>query len=243
MQNHRRPTRITKKGSGVLGAGGSCSERVWRLARRGTRHWVTATVYWSPLPFRAGTFSLYPPLSSPGGPGGRFRAFQAPEPEPSARPLAAGRRHALRVVYLHHCHHGRLFGGVNAAWAVWSRTCNSETSRRLASSSSAWAWTWACSVVTRTSRLASWPFRGWSFGCSSTSQRYPWGVGSRWAVSSPLPMRRLIVSVDTPKRRAASPTDTFSTTFLPAGMGNSIGVCLGNRLGAAWVEIGEFAPW
>jgi len=55
-------------------------------------------------------------------------------------------------------------------------------------------------------------------------------------------MRRRIVSVDTPKRLAASPIDTFSTTVLLFGMGNSIGFCLGNRLGAARASSGRFQP-
>jgi len=222
---------------------------VWRLARRGTRHWVTATVYWwSPLPFRAGTFSLYPPLSSSGGTGGRFRDFQAPKPEPSAVPLAAGRRLALRVVYLHTRHQGRLPGAVSAAWALCRRTCSSWTSLRRASSSSAWAWTWACRVVTRASRALLGAFGDRSFSSSSTSQRNPCGVGSLWAVSSSLLMRRLIVSVDTPKRRAASATDTLSTVS-PLPLHNptcdSIGVCPSGCLGVAWASCGVFegSPW
>jgi len=142
--------------------------------------------------------------------------------------------------YFHHRHHGRLSGAVNAVWAVCKRTCSSWTSRLRASSSSAWLLTWVWSAVTKTSRLLSWPFGGWSFNCNSTSHRYPWGVGSLWASSSPLPMRLRIVSVDTPKRRAASPIDTFSTVFLLLEMGNSIGVYLGNRLGAAWASSGRF---
>jgi len=137
-------------------------------------------------------------------------------------------------LYRHHRHQGRLSGGVKAAWAVCNKMWSSCTSRRRASSSWAWAWTWACRAVTRASVLPSWLLTGWSFGWSSTSQRKPWGVGSWWAVSSPLPMRRLIVSVDTPRRRAASPTDTFSTISLPPGMGNSIGLCLGRCLCVAW---------
>jgi len=142
--------------------------------------------------------------------------------------------------YFHHRHQGRLSGAVSADWAVCSRTWSSCTSRRRASSSSAWAWTWAWRVVTRTSRLLSWLFKGWLSSSSSTSHRNPWGVGSWWAVNSPLPMRRRIVSVETPKRRAASPIDTFSTTFLPSGMGNSICVCGGGCLGVAWAGCGRF---
>jgi len=144
--------------------------------------------------------------------------------------------------HFHQRHHGRLSGAVSAFWAVCSRTWSCWTSTRRASSSWAWAWIWACSVVTKASVLPSWLLSGWSLGSNSISHRYPWGVGSRWASSSPLLMRRRIVSVDTPKRRAASPIDTFSTTFLPLGMGNSIGGCLGNRLGAAWASSGRILP-
>jgi len=144
--------------------------------------------------------------------------------------------------YFHHRHQGRLSGAPSAAWAVCSKMWSSWTSRRRASSSSAWAWTWACRMVTRASVLPSWLLRGWSLGSKSISHRKPWGVGSRCASSFPLPMRRLIVSVETPKRRAASPTDTFSTIFLLFGMGNSIGVCLGNRLGAAWAIAARSLP-
>jgi len=213
---------------------GSCSERVWRLARRGTRHWVTATVYWwSPLPFRAGTFSLYPPLSSSGGPGGRFRDFQAPKPEPSAVPLAAARRDALTVVYLHTRHQGRC-PAFKAVWA--SRVWSCWISWRRAASS-----VWR--VATRSVRALSWPFGGWSFSSSSICQRYG-GVGSWWAVSSPLRMRRLTVSGDIPKRVAAAPTDTLSTVPPHNPNYNIIGICQGNRLGAAWAVCGGFgAPW
>jgi len=210
--------------SGLLFKGyiGSCSERVWRLARRGTRHWVTATVYWwSPLPFRAGTFSLYPPLSPSGGPGGRFRDFQAPKPEPSAGLLAAGRRLALRVVYLHTLHQGRLPGAVSAAWALCRRTWSCWISWRRAASS-----VWR--VATRSVRALSWPFGGWSFS-SSTSQRYG-AVGSLWAVSSPLLMRLRTVSLLTPRRCAASPIDTFSTVPPHNPNCNILGVCPCNRL-------------
>jgi len=144
--------------------------------------------------------------------------------------------------YFHHRHQERLSGAVSAVWALCSSTWSSWTSLRRASNSSPWAWTWACRVVTSTSRLLSWLFKCWSSGPNSTSHRYPWGVGSLWASSSPLPMRRRTVSVDTPKRRAASAMDTFSTAFPPLGMGKSIGVCLGSRLGAAWANSGWFWP-
>jgi len=146
--------------------------------------------------------------------------------------------------YFHHLHQRRLLGAVSTAWAVCSKTCSSWTSRRRASSSSPWAWTWVWSAITKASRLLSWPFAG--LGTSSTSQRYPWGVGFWWAVSSPLPMRRRIVSVDTPKRRAASPTDTFSTISLLFRMGNSIGLCIGICLVGAQAQIDWFEegpPW
>jgi len=142
--------------------------------------------------------------------------------------------------YFHQRHQARLSGAVSAVCAVCSKTCSSWTSRRRASSSLPWACTWVWSAVTKASRLLSWPFNGWSFSSKSTFHRNPCGVGSWWAVSSPLPMRRRIVSVDTPKRRAASPIDTFSTTFLLFGLGNSIGCRLGACLGVAWAVPGIF---
>jgi len=148
------------------------------------------------------------------------------------------------VVYHHLRHQGWLFGAVNAVWAVWSRTCSSWTSRRRASSSSAWAWTWACRVTTRlSSPLLLWcPFISWlPLSGNSTCQRNPWAVGSWWAVSVPLPMRRLIVSAETPRRVAASPMDTVSTFFLRLEVGTSIGVCLGDLVGGARAGIGRFA--
>jgi len=162
-----------------------------------------------------------------------------------------GQARPFRVAsnYLHNFHQGRLSGAVSAAWAVcsstwssWTSRWNSWTSLRRASSSSAWAWTWAWRMVTKAAVLPSWSLTGWLSGWSSTSQRYPWGVGSLWASSSPLPMRRRIVSVETPKRRAASPIDILSTIFLLFGLGNSIGVYLSNRLGAAWVIARRFCP-
>jgi len=213
---------------------GRGSVRSWRRAAGGEEPTV-------PLQHRS--LSVAPSFAvatAPGLENGRSQSLPSLYAPPQA--VHCGPEGPPSAVYYHHRHQGRLSGAVSAAWAVCSRTWSSWTSRRRASSSSAWAWTWACSVVTRTSRWLSWPFKGWSFGCSSISQRYPWGVGSWWAVNSPLPMRRRIVSVDTPKRRAASPTDTFSTTFLPLGMGNSIGFCLGNRLGAAWASSGRFLP-
>jgi len=232
MSSHRRSTRITKKGSGFLGAGrsvrGSSLERAARLARRVVCHGATVMANWpARLPLKAGA---------------SFWLSRCQSRSPVAGPLAAGRRPALWVVYFHHRHQELLLGAASAVWAVCNRTWSSCTSRLLASSSSPWAWTWVWSVVTRTCRLLSWLFNGWSFGSSSTSQRYPWGVGFWWAVSSPLPMRRRIVSVDTPKRLAASPTDTFSTAFLSLGMGNSIGVCPGVCVGAAQAGIGS-SPW
>jgi len=148
--------------------------------------------------------------------------------------------------YFHHLHQERLSGAVNAACAVCSSTWSSWTSRRRASSSSDWAWTCVWSMFTKASTSLLWPLGGWALGCSSTSQRKPWGVGSRCAVSSPLLMRRRIVSVDTPRRTAASPTDTFSTILLLVGMGNSICFCPCGCLGTAQAGFrwfGGVPPW
>jgi len=165
--------------------------------------------------------------------------------------------------YPHHRHHGRLSGAVNAVWAVCSSTWSSWTSRRRASSSSAWAWTWAClssasrlrasssivwpwtwdcSAVTSASRLLSCPFNGWSLRSISTSHRYPWGVASWWATSSPLPMRLRTVSELTPRRRAASLIDTFATVCLLSVCCISLGHRFGSCLRVAWADAGWFWP-
>jgi len=154
-------------------------------------------------------------------------------PEPVGGPhLGSGAKPQFSG-YFHHFHQVRLSGAVKAACAVCSNTWSSWTSLRRESSSSDWAWTCSWSIFTRASTSLLWALSGWSFSCSSTSHRKPWGVGCRLAVSSPLLMRRRIVSVDTPRRRAASPTDIFSTILLLVGMGNSIGFCPGGCLGTA----------
>ena len=197
--------------------------------------------YWpARLPPRAGA-PFHAPYNLAGA---SYQLGRSWSRSPVAVPLAAGRRLALRVVYLHTRHQGRLSGAVSAVWALCRRTCSSWTSLRRASSSSAWACTWAWRVVTRASRLLSGPFRGWSFSSSSTSQRYG-GVSSLWATSSPALMRLRMVSVDTPRRCAASPIDTFSSVPPHNPNCNIIGICQGNRLGAAWASCGGFrgAPW
>jgi hypothetical protein len=123
-------------------------------------------------------------------------------------------------------------GGGKDFWDCWRRTWSSAICWFLASSSACWAWTWACRLVTSSRRAEDSPSFGplltvggageapasdWSsMSGNSTSQTNPCGVGDCLAGSSPLCIRRLIVSTDTPSRTAASWTDTLAKAHFPS---------------------------
>jgi len=188
------------------------------------------------------------------GAGSAFRVSYSARPGNGERQSCAvsGRRphsgFGAEPHYLRHSrlHHGRSpFGAGRAwAWACWSKTWSSWTSRRRDSSSSAWAWTWARRIATSSSTAALlsswwWPF-SWPalrvLPASSTLHRNPWGVGSWRPGISPLRMRRLTVSADMPRRSAASWIDTVTTFLPPFYVGVSIGRCLSDRLSAAYSD-------
>lgn len=126
--------------------------------------------------------------------------------------LGVQRAPSVPPYHLQKAHQGRFLGPSSAlaASSWWS----SEISRVRASSW--WSFSVSCCRRISTSTLSSWWFScgSWS-SSSSTIHTWPCGLGACLADSSPLRMRRLIVSAETLRRVAASVIVISMVTSLP----------------------------